>query len=110
MSSENIIEVYMCHTTFISIITQSGILMCLCPNLFSVPFHVFTCQMMFIQMGDSVLMVAARRCQTAVVKELTKAGADLNLQNKVYMFFDVNINVHEGCPVLPTGEFPYIVP
>ena len=39
--------------------------------------------MMYIQEGDSVLMKAARRGRTGVVKELRKGGADLNLQNKV---------------------------
>ena len=39
--------------------------------------------MMYIQSGDSVLMWAARRGKTGVVKELVKGGADLNLQNEV---------------------------
>ena len=39
--------------------------------------------MMYIQEGDSALMVAVRRGKTGVVKELMKRGADLNLQNKV---------------------------
>ena len=47
--------------------------------------------MMYIQwMGDSALMVAARRGETRVVKELVERGADLNLQNKVcrrYMMY-----------------------
>ena len=39
--------------------------------------------MMYIQEGDSALMMAARRGETGVVKELMKGGTDLNLQNKV---------------------------
>ena len=39
--------------------------------------------MMYIQEGDSALMVAARMGMTGVVKELMKGGADLNLENKV---------------------------
>ena len=35
------------------------------------------------QDGESALMRAAYRGQTEVVVELVKAGADLNLQNKV---------------------------
>ena len=35
------------------------------------------------QDGDSALMNAARWCETEVVMELIKAGAHLNLQNKV---------------------------
>ena len=42
--------------------------------------------MMFIQGGDSALMVAARRGETGVVKELVDGGADLNLQKKVYQY------------------------
>ena len=38
--------------------------------------------MMYIQRGDSALMVAARIGMTGV-EELIKGGADLNLQNKV---------------------------
>ena len=45
---------------------------------------VNTQYMMYIQRtGDSALMVAARRGETEVVKELVEGGADLNLQNKV---------------------------
>ena len=39
--------------------------------------------MMYIKEGESVLMMAARRGEAGVVKELVKGGADLNLQNKV---------------------------
>ena len=40
--------------------------------------------MMYIQWtGDSVLMKAAVKGETGVVKELVEGGADLNLQNKV---------------------------
>ena len=39
--------------------------------------------MMYIQWGESVLMVAARRGESGVVKELVEGGADLYLQNKV---------------------------
>ena len=40
--------------------------------------------MMYIQWtGDSALMVAVRRGETGVVKELMKGGADLKLQNNV---------------------------
>ena len=35
------------------------------------------------QDGDSALTLAARRCLTDVVVELVKAGANLDLQNKV---------------------------
>ena len=35
------------------------------------------------QYGDSALMLAARNGRTETVAELVKAGADLNLQNKV---------------------------
>ena len=59
--------------------------MCLCPNLFSVPFIYFlNIFMIYIQLwGYSALMWAAMRGMTEVVKELVKGGADLNLQNKV---------------------------
>ena len=40
--------------------------------------------MMYIQEGESALMMAAVRGETGVVKELVKGGADLNLQKKVY--------------------------
>ena len=40
--------------------------------------------MMYIQKGDFVLMEAAKRSKTGVVKELINRGADLNLQNEVY--------------------------
>ena len=49
---------------------------------------VNTQYMMYIQWGDSALMVAAREGMTGVIKELMKGGAALNLQNKV-------CNVHE---------------
>ena len=39
--------------------------------------------MMYIQEGESAVMVAARMGKTRVVKELVEGGADLNLQNKV---------------------------
>ena len=39
--------------------------------------------MMYIQWGDSALMVAAKSDVTRVVKELVKGGADLNQQNNV---------------------------
>ena len=39
--------------------------------------------MMYIQEGESALMVAAWRGETGVVKELVEGGADLNRQNKV---------------------------
>ena len=39
--------------------------------------------MMYIQEGDSALMVAVRWGKTGVVEDLMKGGADLNLQNKV---------------------------
>ena len=39
--------------------------------------------MVYIQVGDSALMWAAREGETGVVKELVERGADLNLQNKV---------------------------
>ena len=39
--------------------------------------------MMYIQWGESALMVAVRSGKTRVVKELMKGGADLNLQNIV---------------------------
>ena len=42
--------------------------------------------MMYIQRGDSALMVAARRGETGVVKELVKGGADLNLHDKVCQY------------------------
>ena len=35
------------------------------------------------QVGDSALMWAATIGQTEIIAELVKAGADLNLQNKV---------------------------
>ena len=38
---------------------------------------------MYIQEGESALMMAIRNGKTGVVKELMKGGADLNLQNKV---------------------------
>ena len=41
---------------------------------------------MYIQRGDSALIVAAKEGQTGVVKELMKRGADLNLQNKVCQY------------------------
>ena len=58
--------------------------MCLCPNIFSVPFiHFLNIFMMYIQVGDSALMVAARWGMTGVVKELVEGVADLNLQDNV---------------------------
>ena len=39
--------------------------------------------MMYIQEGYSALMLAASRGETAVVRELVREGADLNLQNNV---------------------------
>ena len=39
--------------------------------------------MMYIQEGNSALMMAAREGETGVVKELVEGGAHLNLQNKV---------------------------
>ena len=54
---------------------------------------------MYIQRGVSALMMAARRDETVVVKDLVEAGADLNLQNKVcqlymmYMYMN-SCNVH----------------
>ena len=38
---------------------------------------------MYIQEGDSALMVAVKSGETEVVKELVEGGADLNLQNNV---------------------------
>ena len=38
---------------------------------------------MYIQRGYSALMMAAKRGETGVVKELVEGGADLHLQNKV---------------------------
>ena len=38
---------------------------------------------MYIQRGNSAVAVAVRMSETGIVKELIKAGADLNLQNKV---------------------------
>ena len=38
---------------------------------------------MYIQEGDSALMMAASRGKIGVVKELVEGGADLNLQNNV---------------------------
>ena len=37
----------------------------------------------FAQDGDSALMVAVKYCHTNVVLELVKAGANLDIQNKV---------------------------
>ena len=51
--------------------------MCLCPDVITVMFT------MYIQWGDSALMMAVRRGMTGVVKDLVKGGADLNLQNNV---------------------------
>ena len=39
--------------------------------------------MMYIQRGDSALMMAARWGKTGVVKELVEGGAVLNLKNFV---------------------------
>ena len=39
--------------------------------------------MMYIQEGNSALMLAVRRGETGVVKELIEGGDDLNWQNKV---------------------------
>ena len=39
--------------------------------------------MMYIQEGDSALIVAVRWGMTGVVKELVEGGADLNIQNRV---------------------------
>ena len=39
--------------------------------------------MMYIQEGDSALMVAVKWGKTGFFKELVAAGTDLNLQNKV---------------------------
>ena len=51
------------------------------------PLHQVQCvntqYMMYIQWGESALMVAVRWGETGVVKELVEGGADLNLQDKV---------------------------
>ena len=39
--------------------------------------------MMYIQEGDSALMMAVRKGKAGVIKELVEAGADVNLQNEV---------------------------
>ena len=39
--------------------------------------------MMYIQGGDSALMVAVKCGEPGVVKELVEGGADLNLQDNV---------------------------
>ena len=71
------IQCVMVHT---SLSEDSDIMVCLCPNLFSVPFiNIF---MMYIQWGDSALMWAVRLGRTEV-KKLVERGADLNLQNDV---------------------------
>ena len=38
---------------------------------------------MYIQDGDSALMMAVRMGKTGVIKELVEAGADMNVQNEV---------------------------
>lgn len=40
---------------------------------------------LFIQLGNSALMVAAKNGMTEVVIQLVKAGANLNLQNTVHL-------------------------
>ena len=42
--------------------------------------------MMYIQEGDSALIMAARWGKTGVIKELVEGGADLNLQDKVCQY------------------------
>ena len=39
--------------------------------------------MIYIQEGDSALMMAVKRGLTVIAKELMKGGADKNLQNNV---------------------------
>ena len=53
-------------------------------------------------MGDSALMRAAREDKTEVVVELVKAGANVDMQNRVcqykslaiYMYIYVHVNVY----------------
>ena len=51
-------------------------------QLHSIPLAV-SIFMMYIQVGDSALIEAARWGKTGVVKDLMKGGAQLNLQNNV---------------------------
>ena len=60
---------------------------------------------MYIQEGNSALMVAVRNDETGVVEELVKAGAKLNLQNTVYtclykihVLHIQHIHVQSMCP------------
>ena len=39
--------------------------------------------MVYVQEGDSALMMAARKGKTEVIKKLVETGADVNLQNNV---------------------------
>ena len=48
------------------------------------------------QDGDSVLYLAARDGRTEVIQQLVKAGANLDLQNKVCQYVETH-DVHECC-------------
>ena len=52
-------------------------------NLLIQTIAIITQYMMYIQEGESALMMAIMKGKTGVVKELVEGGADLNLQNKV---------------------------
>ena len=64
----------------VSCLSGLGVICLGCLCMFIV---LITQYMMYIQRGESALMVAVRSGVTGVVKELMKRGADLNLQNKV---------------------------
>ena len=54
--------------------------------VYSTSFHTLTNTYMmylYIQEGESALMMAVRRGKTGVIKELVETGADLNLRNEV---------------------------
>ena len=50
-----------------------------------------------MQFRESALMEAVKRENTAVVIELVKAGANVNLQNKVCLYM---MNLNDWCIVL----------
>ena len=63
-------------------------------------YCVNTQYMMYIQEGDSALMVAVKRGETGIVKELVKGGADLNHQNNVRCYAPW---LHCVCPIGGVG-------
>ena len=72
-------------TGFVVELVKAGANLDLQDNVFKMFHYCQTVdrQVLVTQFGDSALITAAWRCHTNVVVELVKAGANLDLQNKV---------------------------